>query len=234
MLNKIFVSIFITVFSVIVFPSTNSMCEEELLAKKLIINGTYFLMDADAETNFKKIGKQIDEMFTTNNPKIFVKNMILLTAAEIALSYSIKPSDLSGLPITLNSNHIMLGFMKYDTIDGWNCLTTKRIINGNKVFFYDFFTFTSDYDKVKLSLGLEWKTTFENPNVFTSFIHGYNNNRMTSPMSKAFGDGLAKSDYYKLEGLLWFLKASLAFQKKPGTIENEATDVIKRLKLNIK
>ena len=236
MLNKVLVVIFFAAFFVIILPSTNSMCEEELLSKKLIINGKYFSMGTDAKTTFKKIGTQIDQMFEKNIPRVFVKNMILLTAAEIALSYSIKPSGLSGLPITINSNHIVLGFMKYDTVDGHKCVTTTRIINGKTVFFYDLFTFTSDVDKARFLLPNKnnWSATFENPESFTSFISKYNKNRMTSPMSIAFGDGLAKGVYYKFEGLLWFLKASLAFQKKPAEIEKEVTEIIKRLKLNIK
>jgi len=231
MITKILTSFFITVFFVVIFPPTDSMCEDELLAKKLIVNSKYFQMDKKANAAFEKIANQVHNILNADMPEVFVKNMVLLTAAEIALSYNINPSTMSKLPIIIDSNHIALGFMKYDTADGRNCPTLKRILLDKKVYSSDFFTFTSDWEKVRYMMGKKWVTTFNNPSNFVAFISSYSKARMESPMSSAFGKGVAESVYYRLEGLLWFLKASLAFQKSPKIIENEANAVIEQLGL---
>jgi hypothetical protein len=218
-------------FLILLFSPINSFCETEILSWEILVDNKYFSSDKDTNEIFKKCSKKIDDIFENNeDKKVLAKNMLFITAAEIALASNAKLLKFEKLPVIISGDSVLLGFMKYNTIDGFRCTTVERIVDRNEVLPEDIFTFTSDFEKLMIHSKNGLLGIISDPTAYAKFIKSYIKISKEGPSAKAFPD-LRKYKFYELEGYLWFLKASFALKKPENVITEETNTIMKELKL---
>lgn len=217
---------------VVLFPATCYL-QEPLLAKKILNDNKNFSLKKEADELLNKLTAHIDNSFPNIRYYNIGKNMAFITAAELALVKHLKLSKFEDLPVIITEDDIVLGFIKFDSIDGsGDCPNYFRDRGQGEIRPYDLFTFTSDFHKLEVFSKGKVMEHLTDPDKFIKFIKSYNKNREFAPVSRMMKSNLAESSYHRLEGYLWFLKSCFLFEKDEKKIETTAKYVRKELGLN--
>lgn len=82
-----------------------------------------------------------------SNEASFIENMVFLTAAEFSLVRSVDPQGQVRFPLRVGPAEFRLAVMKYDTLEGGNCVTAARIVRQKRPLLQDIFLFSGDAQK---------------------------------------------------------------------------------------
>ena len=204
--------------------------QQVLLSQQILIDNKYFSITEEARNKMNEIEGLIKKYHLIQGEQVFVENMLFITAAEFALIKSINDQGVLQLPAKISSSDVIASLLKYDTLEGASCLTLKRVMSG-KTRPSDLFLFTGDVDKIVSFTPYNQVVPFaKRIDKFAEMADIYMFKRGKSPMAPVI-QSLTESKFFNIENILWFLKASFIYKKKPEQIKEETETMASKLKL---
>ena len=232
MVGKTFKSILIGLLILIIpFGMIKVLANQQvLLSQQILIDNKYFSITEKAKNKMNEIEGLIKKHHLKQEEQVFVKNMLFITAAEFALIKSINDQGVLQFPAKISSSDIIASLLKFDTLEGASCLTLKRVMSG-KTRPSDLFLFTGDVDKIVSFTPYNKVVPYaKSINEFSGMADIYMSKRGKSPMAPVL-QSLTENKFFNIENMLWFLKASFIYKKKPEQIKKEAETMASKLKL---